>query len=167
MYVFRKQPVLFLRHRRFTYEYCVGYSWYRRYNCGESAQSEHKANPNYERSVCDKSNSTNNSIELEKGQLHSGITLTVFTMSESQKFHQITKKMQISYRKKERSVGIAKHSIIFFCEHGEEVPVCDNGSSTAAAKLQHSSSSSSSSRSSSSTAEAAAAAVVAVAAEAA
>ena len=64
----------------------------------------------------------------------------------------------ISYRRKERSIGIAKHSI-FFEEHGEEVPVCDNNSSTAAAQQQLSSSSS--------TAEAAAAAVVVVAAKAA
>ena len=63
-------------------------------------------------------------------------------------------------QKKERSVGNAKHSIIFFWEHGEEVPVCANSSSTAVAQQQHSSSSSR-------TAEAAAAAVVAVAAQAA
>ena len=72
-------------------------------------------------------------------------------MSESPKFRQITK-TQISYRKKERSVGIAKHSILFFYEHGEEVPLCDKSSSSAAAQQQLSSS----------TAEAAAAAVVPV-----
>ena len=44
-------------------------------------------------SVCDKSNPTNNSIELGKGHIHSGVTLTaVFAMTESPKFHQITKK---------------------------------------------------------------------------
>ena len=48
-----------------------------------------------------------------KGQIHSGITLAVFAMSESPKFHQITKKIQISYRKKERSIGIMKHSTFF------------------------------------------------------
>ena len=32
-----------------------------------------------------KNHSTNNSFELEKGQIHSGITLTVFAMSESPK----------------------------------------------------------------------------------
>ena len=52
------------------------------------------------KSVRDKNNSTNNFIELEKSQIHSGITLTVFAMSESPKFRQITK-IQISYRKKE------------------------------------------------------------------
>ena len=36
-------------------------------------------------SVCDKNHSTYNSFELEKGQIHSGITLTVFAMSESPK----------------------------------------------------------------------------------
>ena len=37
-------------------------------------------------------NSTNNSIELEKGQIHSGVTLTaVLVMSESPKFYQITR----------------------------------------------------------------------------
>ena len=34
-----------------------------------------------------KKKSTNNSIEREKGQIHSGITLTVFAMSKSPKFH--------------------------------------------------------------------------------
>ena len=33
----------------------------------------------------------NNSIDREKGQTHSGLTLTVFAMSESPKLHQITK----------------------------------------------------------------------------
>ena len=77
-------------------------------------------------------------------------------MSGSPKFHQITNKYKsrIEKRKKERSVGNAKHRISFFYEHGEEVPVCDNSSGTAAAQQQHSSSISS-------TAEAAAAAVVA------
>ena len=73
-------------------------------------------------------------------------------MSESPKFSQITK-IQISYRKKERPVGIAKHSTIFFEQHGEEVPLCDKSSSSAAAQQQLGRS----------TAEAAAAAVVAVA----
>ena len=75
----------------------------------------------------------------------------MLAMSESPKFRYITK-IQISYRKKERSVAIAKHSIIFFKEHGEEVPLCDKSSSSAAAQQQLSSS----------TAEAAAAAVVPV-----
>ena len=88
------------------------------------------------------------------------IILIVFAMSESPKFHHVTKKKQISYQKKERSVGIAKHSI-FFQEHGEEVPVCENSRSIPAAQEQHSSGSNSS------TAEAAAAAVMAVAARAA
>ena len=83
-------------------------------------------------------------------------------MSESPKFRQITK-IQISYRKKERSLGIAKHSILFFYEHGEEVPLCDKSSSSAAAQLQHRSSSAAAQQQlSSSTAEAAAAAVVPV-----
>ena len=30
--VLRKQPALFFLHRRFTYAYFVGYSWYHRYN---------------------------------------------------------------------------------------------------------------------------------------
>ena len=51
-------------------------------------------------SVCDKNNSTNISIELEKGQIHSGITLTVFAMSESPKFHQITKKFKSRIEKR-------------------------------------------------------------------
>ena len=51
-------------------------------------------------SVCEKNNSTNNSIELEKGQIHSGITLTEFAMIESRKFHQVTKhKSRIEKRK--------------------------------------------------------------------
>ena len=33
-------------------------------------------------SVCDKNHSTNNFFELEKGQIHLAITLTVFAMSE-------------------------------------------------------------------------------------
>ena len=48
---------------------------------------------------CDKNNSTNNSIELEKGQIHSGITLTVFAMSESPKFHQTTKNTNLVSKK--------------------------------------------------------------------
>ena len=77
----------------------------------------------------------------------------MLAMSESPKFRYITK-IQISYRKKERSVAIAKHSIIFFKEHGEEVPLCDKSSRSAAAQQQLSSI----------TPQAAAAAVVAVAA---
>ena len=38
-----------------------------------------------QQSVCEKNHSTNNSFELEKGQIHSDITLTVFAMSESPK----------------------------------------------------------------------------------
>ena len=49
--VFRKQPALFFQHRRFTCVYFVGCSWYHRYNCGESAQSEHKTNPNDGRKI--------------------------------------------------------------------------------------------------------------------
>ena len=75
-------------------------------------------------------------MELEKGQIHSGITLNMFAMSESPKFRQITN-LQISYRKKEGSVGIvAKHSILFFYEHGEEVHLCYKSSSSAAALFQ-------------------------------
>ena len=37
------------------------------------------------KSVCEKKHSTNNSFELDEGQIHSGITLTVFAMSESPK----------------------------------------------------------------------------------
>ena len=61
-------------------------------------------------SVCDKNSSTNNSIELEKFQTHSGIILTVFAMSESPKIHQITKKSKsrIDRRKKERSVVLSE-----------------------------------------------------------
>ena len=65
-------------------------------------------------------------------------------MSESPKFHQITK-IQISYRKKERSVGIAEHSIIFFRDTEKRYPYV----TTAAAQQQLSSSSSNSSSSSS------------------
>ena len=83
----------------------------------------------------------------------------MFAMSESPKFRQITK-IQISHRKKERSVGIAKHSIIFFWEHGEEVPLCGKKSSSVAAQQL----AAAQQQLSSSTAEAAAAAVVAVAA---
>ena len=50
-------------------------------------------------SVCDKNNSTNDPIELEKGHVHSGITLTVFAMSESPKFHQITKNTNLVPKK--------------------------------------------------------------------
>ena len=64
-------------------------------------------------SVCHKNNSTNNSIELEKGQIHSDI---IFDCVSDERIAEIPSdhKIQISYRKKERSVGIAKHSIIFF-----------------------------------------------------
>ena len=62
------------------------------------------------RVLCDKNSKTNNSIELGKCQIHSDITLTVKATSEFPKSHH---KIQISYRKKERSVGIAKHSIFF------------------------------------------------------
>ena len=70
---------------------------------------------------------------LKKAQIHSGITLTkvVFAMSESPKFHHITK-IQISYRKKERSVGIAKHSILFFRNTEKRYPYV----TTAAAQQQ-------------------------------
>ena len=44
----QKQPALLLQHRRFTYVHFVGSGWYPRCNCGESALSEHKANPNDE-----------------------------------------------------------------------------------------------------------------------
>ena len=65
-----------------------------------------------------KNNSTNNSIELEKGQIHSGITLTVFTISESPKFHQIKKK-QISYRKKGK-IGWHRGSTAYFFRNTEK-----------------------------------------------
>ena len=48
---------------------------------------------------------------LEKARFIPSSLWLMFAMSESPKFRQITK-IQISYRKKERSVGIAKHSII-------------------------------------------------------
>ena len=71
---------------------------------------------------------------LKKAQIHSGITLTkvVFAMSESPKFHHITK-IQISYRKKERSVGIAKHSILFFRNTEKRYPYVTTAAAAAAA----------------------------------
>ena len=70
-------------------------------------------------SVCDKNNSTNNSIQLEKGQIHSGITLTVCDerIAEIPSDHQ--KNTNLVYiekrkKKKEKSVGIAKQSIRLF-----------------------------------------------------
>ena len=73
-------------------------------------------------------------------------------MSELPKFHQITK-IQISYRKKERSVGIAKHSIFRSTE--KRYPYV----TTAAAQQQLSSSPAAAAAAA---AEAAAASVVAV-----
>ena len=94
---------------------------------------------------------------MKKARFHSGIILTAFAMSESPKFHQITKKYysctNLEHVSKKGKIGWhrgAQHSLYFY-EHGEEVPVCDNGSSTAAVQQQRSSSSS--------TAEAAAGAV--------
>ena len=94
--------------------------------------------------------------------IHSGIVLTVFAMSKSPKFHQITRKYK--YRIEKRKDRLTSRSTAaYLFRTGEEVPVCDNSSSTAAGQQQLSSSSSSSS----SIAEAAAAVAVAVAAKAA
>ena len=50
MYVSENSPHYFssIVVLRAYHVYFVGYSWYHRYNCVESAQSEHKANPNDE-----------------------------------------------------------------------------------------------------------------------
>ena len=67
---------------------------------------------NWEIVECEKNHSTNNSFELEKGQIHSGITLTVC----DERIAEIAFEASISlasFLKKERSTGIAKHSIFF------------------------------------------------------
>ena len=85
----------------------------------------------------------NNSIDREKGQTHSGITLTVFAMSESPKFYQITKKYKSRFEK--RKDRLASRSTAYcFRKTEERYPYV-----TAAAAQQQLSSSSSSSRSSS------------------
>ena len=62
---------------------------------------------------CDQNSSTNNSIELEKGQIHSGITLTVFAMNESPKFRQITKYKSRIEKRKERLAFRSTASYVF------------------------------------------------------
>ena len=104
-----------------------------------------------------KNNSTNNSIDREKGQIHSGITLTVFAMSESPKFHQITQKYKSRIEK--RKDRLASRSTAYFFRNTENrYPYV----TTAAAQHQLSSSTAAAAA-----AEAAAAAVVAMAAKAA
>ena len=103
-------------------------------------------------SVCEKNNSTNNPIELEKGQILSVLTLTVFAMSESPKIHQITK-IQISYRKRKDRLALRSTASFFVRNTEKRYPYV----TTLGAQQQLSSS----------TAEAAAAAAAAVAAKAA
>ena len=86
-------------------------------------------------SVCDKNHSTNNSFELEKGQIHSGITLTVFAMSESPKFHHTTKKYKSRIEK--RIDRLASRSIAYFFRDTETRYPCVT---TAAAQQRLSSS---------------------------
>ena len=92
--------------------------------------------------------STNNSIQIEKGQIHSGITLklNMFAMSESPKFRQITKK-QILYVSKKGKNGwhCEPQHHIYLGARRRGTPVWQKqqlSSSTAAAQQQHSRSSS-------------------------
>ena len=106
--------------------------------------------------------STNNSFELEKGQIHSGITLTVFAMIESPKFHQITKNDKSGIEKRKDRLA-SRSTAHFFRNTEKRYPYV----TTAAAQQQLSSSGAAAAAAAAAAAEAAAAAVVAVEAKAA